>query len=142
MRLDKYLSEFKNIDSRTKAKKLILAGFVLLNGKALLDPSYDVKEDDDIAIDSDNNITRYVSRGALKLIKAIEAFELDINDKTCIDIGASTGGFTDVLVKRGARLVYAIDVGKDQLHPSLKNNEKVISYESFDARDITKETLT
>lgn len=141
MRLDKYLSEFKNIDSRTKAKKLILAGFVLVNGKALLDPSYDVKEEDNIDIDSDNDITRYVSRGALKLIKAIEAFKLDINDKTCIDIGASTGGFTDVLVKRGARLVYALDVGKDQLHPSLKNNEKVISYESFDARNISNETF-
>lgn len=141
MRLDKYLSEFKNIDSRTKAKKLILAGFVLVNGKALLDPSYDVKEEDNIDIDSDNDITRYVSRGALKLIKAIEAFNLDINDKTCIDIGSSTGGFTDVLVKRGARLVYALDVGKDQLHPSLKNNEKVISYESFDARNISNETF-
>ncbi len=141
MRLDKYISEFKNIDSRTKAKKLILAGFVLVNGKALLDPSYDVKEEDNIDIDSDNDITRYVSRGALKLIKAIEAFKLDINDKTCIDIGSSTGGFTDVLVKLGARLVYALDVGKDQLHPSLKINDKVISYESFDARNISNETF-
>ncbi len=142
MRLDKYLNEFKDIDSRTKAKKLILGSFVYVNGKIILSPSYDVDENDIVEINADNDITRYVSRGALKLIKAIDAFKLDINDKTCIDIGASTGGFTDVLVKNGAHLVYAVDVGKDQLHPSLKENEKVISIESFDARNIKEDTFS
>lgn len=141
MRLDKYLNEFKDVDSRTKAKKLILAGFVSINGKITLSPSYELNEDDLVEINTDNDITRYVSRGALKLIKAIDTFKLDINDKVCIDIGASTGGFTEVLIKRGARLVYTVDVGKDQLHPSLKENKKVISIESFDARNIKEDTF-
>lgn len=141
MRLDIYISKLNNIDSRTKAKKLINGGFVQVNDKIIDFPSYDVDEKDIVKINCDNDIQKYVSRGALKLIKAIDVFKLEIKDKICIDIGASTGGFTDVLVKSGAQLVYAIDVGKDQLHPSLRENSKVISYESFDARNIGKDTF-
>lgn len=141
MRLDKYLSENSIVDSRTKAKKLIISGCVKVNGVITDDPNFSINDDDKIDIDQKNDITKYVSRGALKLVKAIDAFKLEIKDKVCIDIGASSGGFTDVLIQEGARKVYAIDVGKDQLHPSLKETEKVISYESFDARNIKEDTF-
>lgn len=141
MRLDKYLSDKHKVDSRTKSKKLIIYGYVKVNGVIVADPNFGVGEDDLVEIDKENNITSFVSRGSLKLLKAIEAFNLDINNKVCLDIGASTGGFTDVLIKNGAKLVYAVDVGKDQLHKSLKENKKVISFESFDARDIKEDTF-
>lgn len=141
MRLDKFLSENSIVDSRTKSKKLILASMVSVNRLIITDPNYNVSVSDNIEINEENYISKYVSRGSLKLIKAIEAFKLDINDKVCLDLGASTGGFTDVLIKNGAKIVYAVDVGKDQLHESIRSSNKVISLESFDARNITKDTF-
>jgi 23S rRNA (cytidine1920-2'-O)/16S rRNA (cytidine1409-2'-O)-methyltransferase len=85
-----------------------------------------------------NSITLpFISRAGLKLERALKIFKIDVNNKICLDIGASTGGFTDCLLKYGAQKVYAVDVGTDQLHHSLKNNQKVISYEKTDARDLT-----
>lgn len=141
MRLDKYLSENSIVDSRTKSKKMILSSLVKVNGAIITDPNYSVCDEDVVEVNEDNDIIKYVSRGALKLLKAISTFNLDINDKICLDLGSSTGGFTDVLLKHGAKTVYAVDVGKNQLHESLVNNKRVKLYESFDARDITKDTF-
>ena len=107
---------------------------VLVNGKKEK-ASYDAKDDDLIEL---VNINPYVSRGGLKLEGAINSFHLDFNNKIILDIGASTGGFTDCSLKHGAKLVYAVDVGTNQLDESLRNNPKVISYEQTNIKDIDK----
>lgn len=133
-RLDKFLQKNKLTESREKALELIKAGFVEVNGKIIKKPSFKVSNEDKILL---KKKFPYVSRAGLKLERAINSFKLDVKDKVCLDIGASTGGFTDCLLKHGAKKVYAVDVGKDQLHKSLKENPMVISYEKLDARNIT-----
>lgn len=134
MRLDLYLFENNYFESRNKAKSEIELGHIEVNGKVINKPSYDVSDIDTIKISED--VLPYVSRGGLKLLGAINAFNLDFNNKVVLDIGASTGGFTDCSLKHGAALVYAVDVGSNQLHESLKNNPKVISYENTNIKDI------
>ena len=128
MRLDKYLLLNNYFNSRNKAHMAILNKAIFVNDKLVTKPSYDVLESDIITIKNEN-ILPYVSRGGLKLEGAINSFNLDFKDKTVLDIGASTGGFTDCALKHGAKLVYAVDVGHDQLATELKNDKKVLSLE-------------
>lgn len=123
----------KTVKSRNIAQQIIKEGIVFVNGKPVAKSSFEVTETDRIEIKG--ALPKYVGRGGLKLEKAIEEFGIDIKDKVCIDIGASTGGFTDCMLQRGAALVYAVDVGRDQLDASLKNNSRVISLEQTDIRE-------
>lgn len=132
MRLDKTVSEqFINI-SREQAKSLILSGGVTVNGNAVTKPAYDVSGADSISIIGD--ICPFVSRGGLKLEGAINEFGIDIKGKLCADIGASAGGFTDCLLRHGAKQVYAVDVGHGQLDKSLVNDSRVINREGVNVR--------
>ncbi|MBQ9449403.1 MAG: TlyA family RNA methyltransferase [Acholeplasmatales bacterium] len=134
MRLDVYLTENNHIESRTKAKSLIGDSLVMVNGKIITKPSFEVTEEDEVKIIGNNN--PYVSRGGLKLEAAINNFNLDFKEKVVLDIGASTGGFTDCALQHGAKLVYAVDVGSDQLHPTLRSNPKVVSMEKTNVKDL------
>ena len=138
MRLDVYLAENNLCNSRTAAARLIEAGGVSVNGKPARKPSLSVSEDDDISVFEEMQL-KYVGRGGLKLEYAIEAFGLDLSEKTCVDVGASTGGFTDCMLQNGAAEVYAIDVGTDQLAEKLRNDARVISHEQTDIRGFTLE---
>ena len=119
------------VESREKAQNLIRAGQVRINGAVEDKPSKKFTEDVKIEI---LQLPKYVSRGAYKLLKAFEIFELDVKDKVCCDIGSSTGGFTQVLLEKGAKKVYAVDVGRGQLHWKLRNDPRVIVMEKTNAR--------
>lgn len=132
MRLDKYLSEH-HFTSRAKAARAIERGLVLLNGKNAK-PSDNVKETDVITVlDAQEN---YVSEGGFKLSKALREFGFDVSSKIFADIGASTGGFTDVLVQNGAKFVYAVDVGQSQLDEKLASDSRVVIMDKTNARDL------
>lgn len=131
MRLDKYLTDNGYFESRTKATYEIKEGNVLVDGKPILKPNYDYLTGIIEIIDK----MPYVSRGGFKLEGAIKDFNLDFTDKVVLDIGSSTGGFTDCALKYGAKLVYSVDVGSDQLHHSLRENEKVIVMENTNILD-------
>ena len=133
MRADTYVFVSGNAKSRQNAKILIENGNVLLDGKKIAKPSQDIDETISHTIEIINK-PRFVSRGGEKLDFAIEKFNINPSGLTCIDIGASTGGFTDCLLQRGARLVYAVDSGHSQLDPSIDSNEKVISIEKYNAK--------
>ncbi len=133
MRLDLYLVRNGFVESRNKAQEIILKGFVNVDGKAILKPSYDVKEHSIKVV----NQLKYVSRAGEKLEAALERFKISVEGKLCLDVGSSTGGFTHCLLNYGAKEVYAVDVGKDQLHRSLKMSKRVISFEGIDIRDFS-----
>lgn len=133
MRLDVYLSEKKLTKSRAAAAALIKAGAVSVNGKIVEKSAFEVGENDDVKIVGET--LKYVGRGGLKLEKALEIGKIDLSDKTCLDIGASTGGFTDCMLQNGAKTVYAVDVGTNQLDEKLRNDVRVISLENTDIRD-------
>lgn len=132
MRLDVYLTENGMCKSRTAAQSLIKNGGVSVNGKPCEKPSAEVSEGDSVEITGEQ--LRYVGRGGLKLEGAINAFGLDLNGLTCLDIGSSTGGFTDCMLQYGAEKVYAVDVGTDQLDEKLRSDGRVISMEQTDIR--------
>lgn len=134
-RLDVALFEKGVVSSRQKAKELIEAGKIKVNGKTVLKPSFIVTDSDEINADLSN---RFVSRAGYKLEKALDEFKTDVKGKVCLDIGASTGGFTDCLLQRGAKKVYSLDCGQDQLDKSLVNNEKVIVCDNVNAKNIHK----
>ena len=134
-RLDLYIKDELNI-SRQKASELIKLGNIEVNGNIITKTSFQVKENDDIKILRTDNALKYVSRGGYKLEKALNSFDINLNGKICIDIGASTGGFTDCMLQNGASKVYACDVGSNQLVDKLKNDDRVISIENTDIRDI------
>ncbi len=134
MRLDLFLVENNFFSSRNKAKEAIDNGSVMVNSKIIKKSSYDVTFEDKIEIK--DNLNPYVSRGGLKLEAAIKSFYLDFKDKTIVDIGASTGGFTDCSLQFGAKKVYAIDVGTNQLSEELLNDSRVISLEQTNIKDI------
>lgn len=123
--------------SRERAQSLIRAGLVKLNGAMLEKPSVKVSESDILAVAGSD--CPYVSRGGLKLEKALDAFSVSPDGQICMDVGASTGGFTDVLLRRGAELVYAIDVGTGQLVPEIAENPRVVSMEHTNARALERE---
>ncbi len=132
VRLDMYVRDKMNI-SRHKAQELIFSESVKVNGNIVTKPAFSVN-DDSVEICADT-VLRYVGRGGFKLEKACDAFDIDIKDKLCIDIGASTGGFTDCMLQRGAARVYSVDVGNGQLDEKLKKDSRVISLENTDIRD-------
>ena len=135
MRLDLYLLENNYVKSRQKAKSLIEEGNVKINGKIILKPSYSVDEETGLQVEIHDSCP-YVSRGGLKLESILQITDTDVSNKVCIDIGASTGGFTHCLLMHGAQKVYAIDSGTDQLASILKNDNRVISIENFNAREL------
>lgn len=132
MRLDVYLTEARLVDSRTDAKNFILSGAVNVNGKVIKKPSFEVDGEEKISVDKSGK--KYVSRGGLKLEAALEAFSVDVTGVVAIDIGASSGGFTDCLLQRGANRVIAVDSGSGQLVDSIRNDGRVAVYENFNAR--------
>ena len=134
MRADIYLVHHGYYASRARAQQAIKAGRVKANGKAVKKSSDKIAENAQIIA---GKAHPWVSRGGLKLAHALENFGVDPSAKICLDVGASTGGFTDVLISMGALRVYAVDVGHSQLHESLKSNPKIISMESRDARGLT-----
>jgi 23S rRNA (cytidine1920-2'-O)/16S rRNA (cytidine1409-2'-O)-methyltransferase len=140
-RVDLLLVERGLAESRTKAQALVMAGAVVVGEArvdkpgALVDPALPIRLKEDAAPQ------RYVSRGALKLEGALAAFPIDPRGRTCADLGASTGGFTDVLLQRGAAKVYAVDVGYGQLHPRLRGDPRVVVRERENARALTAEAL-
>ncbi len=133
MRLDVYLSEKNLTKSRAAAAALIKAGAVSVNGKIIEKNAFEVGENDDVRIVGET--LKYVGRGGLKLEKALEIGKIDLNGKICLDIGASTGGFTDCMLQNGAKMVYAVDVGTNQLAEKLRNDARVVSLENTDIRD-------
>ena len=144
MRLDDRVKEIFNI-SKTKAQKYIREGIVKVNNKIITKPGYILKDEEknnkkeyNIEIIEEKNRYIYVSQGALKLKKAVEEFNLEeiLKNNICIDIGSSTGGFTEILLENGVKKVYSIDVGTSQLDEKLKKNNKVISIENTDFRNI------
>lgn len=138
-RLDIYMVDEGMTDSRSKAKAMIVAGKVKVNGKVITKPSYEISEDAEAEIFGET--LRYVSRGGLKLEKAIESFGLSLQDKTCVDIGASTGGFTDCMLQNGAKKVYAVDVGSGQLDSSLIHDKRVVNLENTNIRYLEKSLI-
>jgi 23S rRNA (cytidine1920-2'-O)/16S rRNA (cytidine1409-2'-O)-methyltransferase len=130
-RLDLLLVDRGLAESRAKAQAMIMAGQVRVNDQVTLKPATGVSLDSVLTVDSG---PRFVSRGGEKLDAALEAFGIDISGLTCADVGASTGGFTDCLLQRGAAKVYAIDVGKGILHWKLRNDPRVVVMEQTNAR--------
>jgi 23S rRNA (cytidine1920-2'-O)/16S rRNA (cytidine1409-2'-O)-methyltransferase len=131
VRLDVLLVERGLAESRAKAQAMIMAGQVRVSDQVALKPATAVAADSVLTVDSG---PRFVSRGGEKLDAALEAFEIDVSGLTCADVGASTGGFTDCLLQRGAAKVYAIDVGKGILHWKLRNDPRVVVMEETNAR--------
>lgn len=137
MRLDNYLLENNMAQSRTKAQTLIKKGYVSVNSKVVLKSAYKLDKSDEVSVQEHEN---YVSRAAYKLSAFLAELNLDLTSKTALDIGASTGGFTQVLLEAGVSRVSAVDVGRGQLHKSLQSDKRVLSYESCDIRKFESET--
>jgi len=135
-RIDQLLVDRGLAESREKAKALLLAGSVSVNGQRVDKPGQNVDAESEIEIAGK---LPYVSRGGLKLEKALDQFRIDVAGKVCLDVGASTGGFTDCLVQRGAARVYAVDVGKGQLDWRLRGDPRVTVREGINARYLTTE---
>jgi 23S rRNA (cytidine1920-2'-O)/16S rRNA (cytidine1409-2'-O)-methyltransferase len=138
MRADVALVERGFFESRAKAQEAIAAGLVRVDGKPVRKASEPIPEGAGIEAEAPYP---WVSRGGLKCVAALDAFGFNPNDRICLDIGASTGGFSHVLVSRGAAQVYAVDVGHGQLHPSLRGDAHIISMEGTDARHLTPALL-
>ena len=132
-RLDVLITQNGLAESRERAQALILAGKVRVAGETVRTPARSVAQDASIDVDAEPG---YASRGALKLGPALERFAVDPRGRVCADIGASTGGFTDVLLRRGAARVYAVDVGRGLLHWRLRQDPRVVVIERVNARDL------
>jgi 23S rRNA (cytidine1920-2'-O)/16S rRNA (cytidine1409-2'-O)-methyltransferase len=133
LRLDVLLAKSGLVESRERAQALIMAGKVRVAGQTVRTPARSVSEDAAIDVDAEPG---YASRGALKLAPALDRFGVDPSGRVCADIGASTGGFTDVLLRRGAVKVYAVDVGRGLLHWRLRQDPRVVVIERMNARDL------
>jgi len=138
-RIDKLLVEKGIVKSRERAKAIIMAGKVFVNGKRVDKPGTTIPVDAKVEVKGED--IPYVSRGGLKLETAIRNFGLNVKGFTCLDIGASTGGFTDCLLQHGAKKVYAVDVGKGQLDWKLRKDERVVAIEGFNARYLTEKEV-
>lgn len=138
-RADILITELGLAESREKAKKIIMSGNAFIGTEKIMKPGEMIPIDAKITVRS--NSLKYVSRGGYKLEKAIEKYGIDLNDKVAVDIGASTGGFTDCMLQNGARKVYAIDVGYGQLDYSLRINDKVVSMERTNIRKLDTESI-
>ena len=138
-RLDQFLVMKGLQESRERAKRAILAGQVFVDGKVVSSPSQKISGEEKITFGKD--ILKYVSRGALKLVKAKDVFDVDFRDKIVLDIGSSTGGFTEVSLESGAKKVIAVDVGTNLLHEKLRKDERISLYENSDFRLIESEKV-
>ncbi len=134
MRLDLLLVRRGIVETRSKAQDLIKRGAVRLEGRTVLKPGLEVSAGQPLEV---IETARYVARSAWKLLAALDHFDLSPEGRNCLDAGASTGGFTQVLLERGAARVFAVDVGRDQLHASLKPDPRIVSIEGLDARALT-----
>src|SRR6185369_13881946 len=133
-RLDVALVERGLCESREKAKRAIMAGQVQVNGQVARKPSDAVREQDEVTLVAGE---KYVSRGGYKLEEALRAFQLDLSGQVAVDLGASTGGFTDCLLQHGVAKVYAVDVGQAQLAWKLRHDARVVLMEKTNARELT-----
>lgn len=138
-RLDILLVEKGFFDSREKARKNIMAGLVFVNGNRIDKAGEKVKTSSDIVVKGD--AIGYVSRGGLKLEKAMKEFNISLNGKVCMDVGASTGGFTDCMLQNGAVKVYAVDVGYGQMAWKLRTDDRVVCMERTNIRYVTPENI-
>ena len=139
-RLDVLMVERRLADSREKAKAIIMAGQVFVNGERE-DKAGTTFEETKAQIEIKGKTLKYVSRGGLKLEKAMDVFGVDVKDKVCMDIGSSTGGFTDCMLQNGARKVYAVDVGHGQLDWKLRNDPRVVCMERTNIRYVQPEDI-
>ena len=139
-RLDQILFNRNLAESKSKAQAMIMAGQVFVEGIRIDKSGFNINLDS--AIEIKKLGPEWVSRGAFKLIAALDKNQISVKNKICIDLGSSTGGFTDVLIQSGAEKVYAVDVGINQLHEKLKKNTKVVSLEKTNARYLTKEIVS
>ena len=139
MRLDVYLFENALATSRTDAKRLVTEGLVSVNGSIVVKPSYDIEETDSVCVSAAE--TKFVSRGGLKLKGALEKFRVSVEGKAALDVGASSGGFTDCLLQNGASHVIAVDSGSGQMAGSLRSDPRVTVMENFNARYMTQADL-
>lgn len=133
IRLDRLLVDRGLADTRSKALGMIMSGYILVDGKPVTKAGTAIDENSDISL---KESPPFVSRAGGKLAAALDVFNVDLSGKVAIDIGASTGGFTDVMLQRGAARVYAVDVGHGQLHWRLRNDERVICLEGINARNL------
>jgi len=137
-RLDQLLVDRKLTESVDQAQRLIMAGLVYVNGQKADKAGMSFRENASIEV---REVLKYVSRGGLKLERALECFPFQTEGKTCLDVGASTGGFTDVLLQNGAKKVYAVDVGHGQLHYRLQHDERVINMEKTHVRKLSTDLI-
>jgi 23S rRNA (cytidine1920-2'-O)/16S rRNA (cytidine1409-2'-O)-methyltransferase len=138
-RIDKLLVERGLAESRTRAQAMVMAGVVLVNEQRVEKPSHLFDTNSIIRVKGEEPASRYVGRGGLKLEAALREFQIDVSGLTCIDVGASTGGFTDCLLQHGARRVVAIDVGHNQIDWRLRNDPRVEIREGVNARYLKPE---
>ncbi len=138
-RADLLLVDKKITDSRSKAQAMIMAGQVSINGKKVLKSGELYEANADVV--KENIHPQWVSRGAFKLLYALENFNIDIIDSICLDLGASTGGFTEVLLSKNAKKIYAVDVGTNQLHEKLKYHNKIINISKTNARYLSNNII-
>ena len=136
IRLDQLLVNRKIAETKNIAQSMIMAGQISVNNKIVTKSGINFSEDSKISVTKLH--PTWVSRGALKLIKAIDHFNIIIENKVCLDIGSSTGGFSEVLLKNNAKKIYSVDVGTNQIHEKLKKEKKIISIENFNARYLDK----
>ncbi|NMA61529.1 MAG: TlyA family RNA methyltransferase [Firmicutes bacterium] len=139
MRLDQHLVQLGLAPSRQRAKELITSGQVYVNGNPISKPSWGVPLGSKLEIKGETLL--YPSRAGLKLEEALRVFQINVENLVVLDVGASTGGFTSCLLKHGARKVYAVDVGQDQLAPELRGDQRVVNLEKTNIRDLTLESL-
>ncbi len=137
-RIDTFLVEHNLVESREQAKRLILAGAVTVNGNASIKPGHRIPDDAEVIV---KEREKYVSRGGVKLEKALSTFNIDVQNRVALDVGASTGGFTDCLLQHGAKFVYAVDVGYGQLAWKLRTHPQVKSIEKTNIRHLTSTLL-
>ena len=137
-RIDLLLVERGLFESRARAQAAIEAGLVLANDEPVLKASQTIAAD---AVLQAQPAHPFVSRGGVKLMGALEQYPIDIEDHVCLDVGASTGGFTEVLLAQGASVVFAVDVGREQLHPSLRDHPRIVSMEETDIRSLDGKRL-
>jgi 23S rRNA (cytidine1920-2'-O)/16S rRNA (cytidine1409-2'-O)-methyltransferase len=137
-RLDVWLAENGLAESREKAQALVMAGRVKVDGQPARKPGTQVKEGAEVAVEPG---PAHVGRGALKLAKALDAFAVDVRGRVAVDVGASTGGFTETLLARGAARVHAVDVGRGQLHERLRTDPRVVVLDRTNARSLSREQI-
>ena len=138
MRLDQYIMELGLVESRNRAQELIKEGSVLLNEEICNKPAKEIKKGARVSIVKKR---QWVSRGGKKLFHALKCFEIKVEGKTALDVGSSTGGFTQVLLQEGATKIVAVDVGTNQLHASLRNVPRISILENTDIRDVSSKLI-